>query len=46
MASDTEQTGIHHGTFFGWFETGLEELVWALKPTDDDSLEGLVILEK
>lgn len=37
---------VYRGTFFGWFETGLEGMVWALQSEDDVSLRGVVVLEE
>ncbi|WP_341939653.1 hypothetical protein [Marinimicrobium sp. C2-29] len=42
MKSGIRPAGVHQGTFFGWLETGLG----ALQSDDDDSMDGLVILEK
>ncbi|UZJ44212.1 hypothetical protein OOT55_16350 [Marinimicrobium sp. C6131] len=44
---DQDQTNnVYRGVFFGWFETGLEGMVWALQSEHDDSLLGVVGLEE
>ena len=34
------------GKLFGWFETGLEGMVWALQRDGTDGYDGLFIIEK
>jgi hypothetical protein len=33
------------GTLFGWFETGLEGMVWALQLDNDPSYDGLFVID-
>lgn len=37
---------IFEGQVFGWFETGLEGVVWALQTFETQNYDGLIVVEK